>query len=143
MPCGSAPPMSRSRCPRAPTTRTEHLADLGYAVDVEATVDAVFDANDSWSSYATSLVSSRDVERRRAHGRRHDRRGRRRAGRQAGKAGTDASVELSPGKKSFVVDPAVPGQTVTRGSLHDVVASAARDLSSTTTTLEFVDAVPP
>ena len=39
-------------------TRTEHLADLGYAVDVEATVDAVFDANDSWSSYATSLVSS-------------------------------------------------------------------------------------
>ena len=44
------------------TTRTAHLAELGYTVDVEPTVDEVFAANGSWSSYATSLVSSRDVE---------------------------------------------------------------------------------
>ncbi len=34
-------------------TRTARLADLGYAVDVQPTVDAVFQANQSWSSYAT------------------------------------------------------------------------------------------
>ena len=43
-------------------SRTLHLADLGYTVDVDATVDAVFSANESWSSFATSLVSSRDVD---------------------------------------------------------------------------------
>ena len=43
-------------------TRTVHLADLGYTVDVDATVDAVFSANESWSSFATSLVSPRDVD---------------------------------------------------------------------------------
>ena len=51
-------------------TRTEHLADLGYTVDVEATVDAVFAANESWSSYATSLVSSPGRRRRPARGHR-------------------------------------------------------------------------
>ena len=43
------------------TTRTARLAELGYTVDVDATVDAVLEANDSWSSYATSLVSSRHL----------------------------------------------------------------------------------
>jgi len=43
------------------TTQTEHLADLGYTVDVDATVDAVFAPNQSWASYATSLISSHDV----------------------------------------------------------------------------------
>ena len=43
-------------------TRTVHLSDLGYTVDVDATVDAVFSANESWSSFATSLVSARDVD---------------------------------------------------------------------------------
>lgn len=42
-------------------TRTASLADLGYAVDVDATVDAVF-ANRTWSTYATSLMSSREVD---------------------------------------------------------------------------------
>ena len=42
--------------------RTEHLADLGYGVDVDATVDAVFAANGTWLSYATSLVAARGVD---------------------------------------------------------------------------------
>ena len=126
----------------AAATRTEHLADLGYSVDVEATVDAVFDANDSWSSYATSLVSSRDVSAVVVtDAATTDAVAAELVG-QAGKVGTDARVERSKDRKGFVVEPAVPGQTVTRSSLHDVAASAARDLSSTTTTLEFVEAVP-
>ena len=60
----------------------------------------------------------------------------------AGKAGTDASVMLAPDKKSFVVVPAVPGKSVTTASFHDVVTAAGHDLSSATTTLQFVDAMP-
>ncbi len=123
-------------------TRTEHLADLGYTVDVEATVDAVFAANESWSSYATSLVSSRDVDAVLHTDTATTERVVAELVGQAGKAGTDASVKLSPGKTSFVVAPAVQGKTVDRASLHDVVAGAARDLSSATATVRFVDAVP-
>jgi lipoprotein-anchoring transpeptidase ErfK/SrfK len=36
----------------------------------------------------------------------------------------------------------VPGKSVTTASFHDVVTAAGHDLSSATTTLEFVDAVP-
>ena len=42
-------------------TRTASLADLGYAVDVDATVDAVF-ANRTWSTYATSLMFGRECD---------------------------------------------------------------------------------
>ena len=124
------------------TTRTAHLADLGYTVDVEPTVDAVFAANGSWSSYATSLLSGRDVE---AVLRTDP------AATQdvvadlvatSGKAGSDARVRLAPDKKSFVVLPAVTGKSVTSASFHDVVAAAGRDLSSATATLEYVDAEP-
>ena len=44
------------------TTEKARLADLGAAVDVDATVDAVFAANRSWSAYATSLLSPRHVD---------------------------------------------------------------------------------
>ena len=123
-------------------TRAEHLADLGYTVDVEATVDAVFAANESWSSYATSLVSSRDVDAvLRTDTAATERVAAELVG-QAGKAGADASVKLARGGTSFVVVPAVQGKTVDRASFQDVVAGAARDLSSATTTVRFVDAVP-
>ena len=123
-------------------TRAEHLADLGYTVDVEATVDAVFAANESWSSYATSLVSSRDVDAvLRTDTATTERVAAGLVG-QAGKAGADASVRLARGGRSFVVVPAVQGKTVDRASFQDVVAGAARDLSSATTTVRFVDAVP-
>ncbi len=123
-------------------TRTEHLADLGYTVDVDATVDAVFAANRSWSSYATSLVSSRDVDAVLRTDTDTT------AGVvaelvvQAGKAGKDAGVKLGPGKTSFVVVPAAPGKTVVPESFQDVVAVAARDLRSATTTVRFRDTVP-
>ena len=124
------------------TTRTATLAELGYAVDVDATVDAVFVANKTWSSYAKSLVAPRGVDAvvdtdpaqtatvvAGLVG-------------QADKAGRDASVKLAADKKSFVVTPAVVGQTIAPESFQDVVADAARDLSSATATVKFVEAVP-
>jgi lipoprotein-anchoring transpeptidase ErfK/SrfK len=123
-------------------TRTARLADLGYAVDVPSTVDAVFQANQSWSSYATSLVSSRDVEAvlhldpattqnvvdDLISG--------------AGRAGSDASVKLAPTKKSFVVVPAVKGKSFTATSFQDVVVAAGHGLKSAETRVQFVDSVP-
>ena len=124
------------------STRTAHLADLGYTVDVEPTVDAVFAANGSWSSYATSLVSSRDVEAvLRVDPATTDKVAAELVT-TSGKAGADAKVKLAPNKKSFVVVAAVTGKSVTPSSFQDVVSAAARDLSSTRTTLKFVDAVP-
>ena len=115
------------------TTRTLRLAELGYTVDVDATVDAVLDANDSWSSYATSLVSSRHLQpvlRRDAA-----------ANRLvaelvalAGTTGKDAGVTLAGDKKSFVVTPAAVGKTVDVAGLQDAAATAASSLTSTTAT---------
>ena len=87
------------------TTRTAHLADLGYTVDVEPTVDAVFAANGSWSSYATSLLSVADVEAvlRTDPATTTDVVAELVA--TSGKAGADAQVRLAPDKKSFVVSP--------------------------------------
>ncbi|MGL5859838.1 MAG: L,D-transpeptidase family protein [Phycicoccus sp.] len=123
-------------------TRTDRLADLGVTVDTDATVDAVFAPNGSWSSYATSLVSARDV----------DVVVRTDAARmdavvaelveQVARPPRDASVRLAPGKTSFVVTPAAPGRTVSSASLADVAATAAADLTSATTTVAFVDAAP-
>ena len=121
--------------------RTEHLADLGYAVDVAATVDAVFAPNGSWSSYATSLVSRRDV----------DAVVRTDAARadavvsglvtRAGAQGRPARVGLSATKDSFVVTPAIPGRTVSP-AFGEAVTAAARDLTSATTTVELVGTDP-
>lgn len=110
-------------------TRTASLNDLGYAVDVDATVDAVF-ANRTWSTYATSLMSSRDVD----------------AVvttdpaatdvviadlvKDSGGIGVDATVKLAKDKKSFVVVPAVAGKTVVESTFQDAVGAAARDLTS-------------
>ena len=124
------------------TTRTAHLVDLGYTVEVEPTVDEVFAANSSWSSYARSLVSSRDVDAvLRTDPAKTDKVVADLVA-TAGKAGSDARVVLAPDKKSFVVVPAVPGKSVTKASFHDVVTAAGHDLSSATTTLAFVDAKP-
>jgi lipoprotein-anchoring transpeptidase ErfK/SrfK len=123
-------------------TRTAHLADLGYDVDVEPTVDAVFDANESWSSYARSLVSSRDVDAVLRVDPARTQKVVTDLITGAGKAGTDAGVKLAPTKKSFVVVPAVQGKSFAASSFQDVVAAAARGLRSAETTVQFVDAVP-
>ena len=123
-------------------SRTEHLADLGYTVDVDATVDAVFEANESWSSYARSLVATRGVDAvvkadpARTQAVVADLVSR------AGKAGKDAAVELADDGASFEVVPAVVGQTVERASYQDVVAGAARHLAPATASVTFVEAVP-
>ncbi len=124
-------------------TRSERLEDLGHTLDVDATVDAVFAANESWSSYATSLVSPRDVDSvlttdpASLEGVAHE------LVEQAGKVGIDASVRRAKDKKSFVVTPAVIGQAVVMTSLRDAVASAGRGLTSTVATVQFVDTDPP
>lgn len=119
-------------------TSRRSLADLGYSVDVDATVDAVFAANRSWSSYATSLVTPRDID---AVVTSDDSRIAAVATQlvaTAGKVGKDAGVGLNRGKTSFVVSPAVAGATVDPASFQDVVEQAATDLRPATATVRFV-----
>ncbi|HET6967901.1 MAG TPA: L,D-transpeptidase [Ornithinibacter sp.] len=124
------------------TPRTVHLTELGSSVDVDATVAAVFAANESWSSYATSLVSDRDVDAVvRTDSATTDQVVAGLVG-QEGRNGTDASVRLAEDKRSFVVTPAVVGQSVVTASFHDVVVAAARELSSATAEVQFVDTEP-
>ncbi len=123
-------------------TRTAHLADLGYAVDAQPTVDAVFDANGSWSQYARSLVSSRDVPAVVSVDPATTQKVVADLITGAGKAGKDASVKLARDKRSFVVVPAVVGKSFSPASFQDVVLAAGRGLKSAETTVQFVDAVP-
>ncbi len=123
-------------------TRIARLAELGYTVDVDATVDAVLEANDSWSSYATSLVSSRHL---RPVLRTDTAAGDRLAAElvaTAGAKGKDAGVALAGDKKSFVVTPAAVGKTVDVAGLRDAAATAASTLTSTTATVKYVEVVP-
>ncbi|PKW26935.1 L,D-transpeptidase family protein [Phycicoccus duodecadis] len=120
------------------TTSSRSLAQLGYSVDVDATVDSVFAANRSWSSYATSLVTPRDVDAVVAS---DDSRVEAVATdlvAAAGKVGKDASVALAADKVSFAVTPAVAGATVDPASFQDVVERAATGLRPVTATLRFV-----
>jgi lipoprotein-anchoring transpeptidase ErfK/SrfK len=123
-------------------TRTAHLADLGYAVDVQPTVDAVFRANESWSSYASSLVSPRDVEAVLHVDPAKTQKVVADLVSGAGRAGSDARVKLAPNKKSFVVVPAVTGKAFAPASFQDVVGVAGRSLRSATAKVQFVDAKP-
>ncbi len=122
--------------------RTAGLADLGYTVDVDATVDSVFEPNGSWSSYATSLVSANDVgavveeDPERTAAVADD------IVEESGKVGRNAQVKLADDKESFEVVPAVTGQTVAPESFQDVVEKAAHELSAATATIEFVDTEP-
>ncbi|QIM22449.1 L,D-transpeptidase [Phycicoccus sp. HDW14] len=124
------------------STRSAHLRDLGYAVDVDATVEAVFAANRSWSRYATSLVSVHDVDAvvttdAAAVAAAVDT-----LVEEAGESGRDATVALAKNRKSFVVTPAVAGRTVDPASLQDVVAEAARDLVPAEAEVAFVAGTP-
>ena len=122
-------------------TRTATLAELGYAVDVDATVDAVF-ANRSWSTYATSLMSSRDVDAVVTTDPATTDAVIADLVEESGGVGVDATVRLAKDKKSFVAVPAVSGKTVVESTFQNAVVAAARDLTSVTTAVEFVEAVP-
>ncbi|MBD3784213.1 MAG: L,D-transpeptidase/peptidoglycan binding protein [Micrococcales bacterium] len=124
------------------STRTAHLAELGYAVDVEATVDELFTANREWSSYARSLVTPRDVPAVVSTDDRTLAAVVTSLVADADKAGRDATVSLAKDKRSFVVSPAVAGQTVDPATFQDVVARAAHRLAPARTTLRFVEGTP-
>ncbi len=121
----------------------QRLADLGYTLDVDATVAAVFAANDSWTAYATSLVSSRDIDAVLQVDASSLEEVAEALVEQTGKVGRDASVGRAKNKKSFVVTPAVIGQAVVMEDLQDAVVLAGRGLQSTTVTVRFFDTPPP
>ena len=124
------------------TTRTERLADLGYTVDVDATVDSVFAANRTWSSYATSLIGSRPVDAVVRTDPQMVDAFVRELVKETNRTGRDAGVRLGSGGTSFEVVPAVVGQTVAVAPFRDVLAEAARGLTSTAAAVEFVDTDP-
>lgn len=123
-------------------TQTAHLSDLGYTVDVDATVDAVFVPNKSWSSYATSLISSNDVDAVVSSDPAKVEQFTTDLVQRSDKVGRNASVKLSSDKKSFEVTPAVAGHTVAPASFQDVVEASARTLSPATADVTFVETDP-
>ena len=123
-------------------TRTEHLDDLGYAVDVEATTDAVFAAKSSWTSYLTTLVSPHVVEAVVTTDPAAVEEAAASLVAKAEKVGRNASVQLAADKKSFEVTPAVVGHSVDPATFQAVAEEAARSLSAATTTVTFVQTDP-
>lgn len=121
---------------------TADLAELGHTVDVDATVDAIFAANRTWTSYATSLVTSSNVEAVVTTDRAAINEVAATLVERSGTVGRDASVTLGAKRTSFEVTPAVVGHTVDPASFHDVVAAAARDLSPATATVRFAESEP-
>ncbi len=124
------------------TPRAEGLADLGYAVDVDATLDEVFLPNDSWSSYATSLLSSHDVAPVVSADAEKIDEVTTELVERSDKVGRNAGVKLSSDKKSFEVTPAVAGHTVAPESFQDVIDAAARGMSSATADVMFLETDP-
>ncbi|MBR7742486.1 L,D-transpeptidase [Phycicoccus sp. BSK3Z-2] len=122
--------------------RTASLADLGYGVDAEATADAVLAANGSWSSYATSLYSERDLPAVVTSDDAVVAEVATRLVEDADRVGRDAAVRLSEDEDSFTVRKAVPGFTVDPATFQDAVRAAAASLSSTSTVVEFVERDP-
>jgi len=119
------------------TRRALPLADLGAVVDVDATVDAVFAANAQWSSYATSLLSPREVDAVvRTDTDTTDRVVAEAVG-AAGRQGADAKVRLAGDKRSFAVVPAVAGETIVPASFRNAVATAGHTLTSGTAQVRF------
>jgi lipoprotein-anchoring transpeptidase ErfK/SrfK len=119
-------------------TQTASLADLGVGVDVDATVEKVFEANADWSAYAKALVSPHAVEpvvtvddkvlEGFVGG----------LVAQEGTPAVNAAVERADGSTTFTVTPAVAGTTIDPASLQDVVKNAARTLTSASTEAKFV-----
>ncbi|NHA67192.1 L,D-transpeptidase family protein [Phycicoccus flavus] len=123
-------------------TEKANLADLGWSVDVDATVDRVFAANSRWSNYATSLVSERDVDAVVTVDPARTEAVSRELVQSADKVGRDAEVRRAKDGESFVVRPAVVGQRVVASSFEEPVTAAAEHLRSTAVTVRFADTAP-
>lgn len=117
-------------------------AELGETLDVDATVDKVFEANQSWSNYATALVSPTSVQPvvtsdsaaldAFTAGLLADQ----------GVAPTSATVHLGEDQTSFTVTPAVGGRTLDTSGLGAAAAKAASTLTSGAATASVVDVEP-
>ncbi|MEI2776615.1 MAG: L,D-transpeptidase family protein [Tetrasphaera sp.] len=118
------------------------LAELGYAVDVDASVERVFDANGDWSAYARSLfgdspvdvVVTRDPAAFDAY-----------VAKLAAsevRPATSATVARAKDKKSFAVTPSVTGHAADATALQEVAARAANSLTSASASVAIVDQAP-
>lgn len=107
------------------------LADLGYTVDVEQTVNNVFDANKSWFGRFGALFSpdnvpvvyteDAEVTQQYAEDLLDD----------LGGTPQDAQVVLSDSGEAFEIIPAVAGKTIDSATLANAAATAAAELRST------------
>ncbi len=118
------------------------LADLGTAVDVDATLARVFSANEDWSSYAKALRESRPVavvttaDRTKLSAFLTD------LGESYARRPVDATVSLAKNKESFTVSPGVAGRSLEATGLADIAAQAAASLTSSAATTSLVDREP-
>lgn len=120
-------------------SRSASLADIGYAVDVPATVAAVFDANSRWTSYPKALVSSRSIKAKVTVDQKVLDKFVAGLVASDGKAAVNAKVAWGEGASSFTVTPATTGLTVDPASLQQVVAKGAETLTSPTATVRFIE----
>ncbi|MBK6885740.1 MAG: L,D-transpeptidase family protein [Tetrasphaera sp.] len=122
--------------------RAVPLADLGATIDVDATVDRVFDANRRWTGYAKALIEHRAVDPVATTN--QSTYAALTAGLQArsGHPATDATVTLGRDRATFTVTPAVTGEALDTSRLPEVVAQAVRSLTSASATLTLVERVP-
>lgn len=118
---------------------TASLADLGYTVDVDATVARVFDENSQLSSYVKALTTDRSVgvvstfdpqvmDSYVAELASTD-----------GTPAANAKVIRAEGASAFTVTPAVAGKTIDPASFQDVVKKAATDLVAATANAKIID----
>ena len=122
-------------------TRNASLAQVGQDVDVDATVDRVFEANSDLTNFARALVTAHPVEVVTKSDT---------AAQEAfvadlvkadGAPATNATVQLPEGTTTFTVTPAVAGKTLDPASL-DAVKASGRTLTSTSVTAKFVESQP-
>lgn len=128
--------------PSTGPARQARLAELGYSLDVDATVAAAMVTNRTWSSYVSALARPRDVA---AVVRADPERLQQVADslvEEAGKVGSAARVTRAKDKESFVVVPAVIGQAVVMSALSDDVERAAHRLRSGVADVQLRDAEP-
>lgn len=120
------------------SSRQATLSEVGHPIDVDATVEAVFKANSTVTSYARALVSERSVPA----AVRVDQKAKdamiAALVADKGVKSVNAKVDLAADSGTFTVTPDVAGTTVDPASLQDVAAKAAATLTSATATVRFV-----
>ena len=99
---------------------TASLADLGYKVDVDATVARVFD-DENHPDEAKVILEAAVVTA------------------PDGTPAANAKVIRAEGASAFTVTPAVAGKTIDPASFQDVVKKAATDLVAATANAKIID----